>query len=332
MNKIITFAVSLLIATNIHALQFDLPTGHNNIVGKVQYIKSQVGDNFSRVGRRYDIGYYELVEANPGINPDQTLEIGTKLLIPSQFILPAVPRKGVVINLPELRLYYYPPGEHTVLTFPVGIGREGWSTPSTLTHIYAKIKDPTWHVPKDIREARAQDGIILPESVPPGPDNPLGFYEFRFAMSGSYLMHGTNDFTGVGRRSSAGCIRLLPEDVEYLYSQVPVNTTVNILNDPYKVGWNEDSLYVEAHLPLQEQQKDMGDTVTPALKLVENALKQRSADVDWTNVKKVIATQSGYPVLIGVATGDWIPQPVATTSLATKKKGHKRVLASASTK
>jgi L,D-transpeptidase ErfK/SrfK len=298
-----TITILWLCSSTSHALTFKLPENGDNIVGRLQQVESQPGDNFSRLGRRYDIGYYEMVEANPSINPDAVMTPGTKLVVPTRFILPAASRTGVVLNLAELRLYYYPPGGHVVVTHPVGIGREGWDTPSVLTHITTKVKDPTWYVPQSIREARAREGVELPETVPPGPENPLGGYEFRLAITGgSFLMHGTNDASGVGRRSSSGCIRMFPEDVESLYDRVPVKTSVRILNEPYKVGWEQDKLYLEAHLPLQEQMHIYSNTLTPMVKLISGATRQRSANVDWQVARKVINMQNGYPVLIGVAT------------------------------
>lgn len=318
-------AYGLLVVTcaytvSLSALTFALPSNGDSVVGGIQEIRTRAGDNFSRVGRRYDVGYYQMVEANPGIEPDAILPEDTRLVIPTRFVLPNAPRKGIVINLAELRLYYYSPDGRTVSTHPIGIGREGydWKTPLATTHIYAKVKDPTWYVPQNIREARAEEGIDLPKIVPPGPDNPMGGYQFRLAIkSGSYLIHGTNDASGVGRRSSAGCIRMLPEDIESLYEYVPVNTAVQIINQPYKVGRLEDQLYLETHLPLQEQMQQYGNNMTPMVQLVSAAVRKYGAEVDWDKAERVTMAQKGYPIAIGTIMGTPVREKF---SQATKNK------------
>ncbi len=151
-------------------------------------------------------------------------------MIPTAFILPSAPRKGLVINLAELRMYYYPPDGKTVVTYPLGIGKEGWGTPLGVTRITEKTKNPTWVPPKSILEHRKKEGVYLPAKVPPGVDNPLGGYRMRLAIpTGAYLIHGTNNPAGVGRRSSSGCINMLPEDIETLYEKVPSGTPVHII-------------------------------------------------------------------------------------------------------
>ncbi len=282
------------------ALTFPLPANGDNVVGHVQWTQAKPGDTFSTIGRRFDIAYCQLIEANPGINPDQ-VPTGTIVVVPTRFILPPVPRKGIVISLAELRLYYFPPDGHTVIIHPIGIGREGWVTPVGQQKIAEKTVNPTWVVPDSIKKDRASQGVMLPASVPPGPENPLGGYRMRLTKP-TYLIHGTNDFTGVGRRSSSGCIRMLPEDVEALFPKVAVGTPVNILSSPYKAGWSNEKLYLEAHVPLQEQ-KPNGEADLAAMKsTVQTAISSHSGTIYWNTANKIAVQQNGIPQTIGQRT------------------------------
>lgn len=285
-----------------NALVFPLPTNGSNVVGHVQWTQARPGDNFSTIGRRYDIGYYALIEANPGLHPD-ALQPGAIVVIPSRFVLPDAPHKGIVINLAELRLYYYPTNTHTVVTYPIGIGREGWNTPVGTMHIIQKIVNPTWYVPESIRADRAKQGVDLPKFVLPGPDNPLGGYAMRLSHP-TYLIHGTNDYTGVGRRSSSGCIRMMPEDVEALFPRVAVNTPVTVVDTAYKAGWYNGKLYLEAHLPLQEQQT-AGVVNIPAMTAVVSAAAKAhpGAEINWSAAKEIANAQNSVPQIVTANNG-----------------------------
>jgi L,D-transpeptidase ErfK/SrfK len=281
------------------ALTFPLPPPGSNVVGHVQWVQAMPGDTFSVIGRRYDVGYFQLVEANPGVDP-KSVPAGSIIVIPSQFILPDAPRTGIVISLAELRLYYYPPGGKTVITYPVGVGRENWSTPLGVTHIVQKNANPVWTVPQSIKDDRAKQGINLPDSVQPGPENPLGGYAMRLGIQQqTYLIHGTNDYTGVGRRSSSGCIRMLPEDVEALFQKVPVGTPVNIIDTAYKAGWRNGKLYLESHVPLQEQSPDGAPNLTAMKQTVQAALNGHSGTIYWDKAAKIADAQNGVPQVIG---------------------------------
>jgi L,D-transpeptidase ErfK/SrfK len=279
------------------ALTFALPAAGDSVVGQVQWTQALAGDTFDTIGRRYDMGFFELIEANPTLDPLHLVP-GTIIVIPSRFILPPGPRLGIVINLAELRIYYYPRGHHTVITYPVGIGREGWDTPLGLSWVEQKIVNPTWIVPESIRKDRAKEGIYLPSKVAPGPDNPLGAYALRLKQV-TYLIHGTNEAAGVGRRSSAGCLRLFPEDIESLFPQVKYKERVYIVDLPYKVGWDKHRLYLEAHVPLQG--KSSLDLVQPAV--IKELVQAHSiaADVQWQAVDDIAGSQNGIPQEIGYA-------------------------------
>ncbi len=281
-----------------YALQFQLPPAPNAVIGAVKQVSAQEGDTLGVVGQREDIGYVEMAEANPGMDPDRVLGSGATVNVPSSYVLPDAPRRGIVINLAELRLYYFPPKSNTVITFPVGIGREGWETPEGATRIGSKEKDPVWYPTAAVRADAASQGYYLPKSVPAGPDNPLGRYSLRIAST-TYLIHSTNKPEGVGRRSSAGCMRMYPDDAEYLYKHVAVGTPVYIVNQPYKAGWQGNQLYLEAHMPLQEQQVNDGSDNAPLVQEVLRVARQRNYKIDWQTVRKVAEEQSGLPTVIG---------------------------------
>ncbi|MDQ5900211.1 MAG: LysM protein [Pseudomonadota bacterium] len=296
MCLVIGFFFFLSFVTPVSALTFVLPPHGEDIVGHVQWTQALPGDTFNKIGRRYDMGYFELVEANPMINPEHP-EPGSIIVIPSRFILPPK-RQGLVINLAELRIYYYPPHRHVVITYPVGIGREGWDTPLGPSWIAEKMRNPIWTVPESIRKDRAKEGVYLPVKVPPGPDNPLGGYAMRLKQA-TYLIHGTNDSQGVGRRSSAGCIRLFPEDIESLFSQVTRKEKVTIIDLPYKFGWEKHRLFLEAHVPLQKQ--PLFNRLT-AKKLLRAANNSKAAKIQWQSVERISLRENGIPQVIGYPT------------------------------
>ena len=219
------------------------------LIGEIQYQSAQGGETLGEIGINHDMGYLDMVHANPGIDPDQPLPEGVRITIPSRYILPGGIRQGLVINLAEYRLYYFPKGDNIVITMPVGIGRQGWDTPTGVTSIVGKVRDPLWHPTAKLMEAAEQKGIMLPDEFPSGEGNPLGRYALKLAWP-TYLIHGTNRRDGVGTRVSAGCIRMLPEDIEYLFGLVPVGTPVHIVNIPVKTGYSNGHTWLEAHPPL----------------------------------------------------------------------------------
>lgn len=284
---------------------FALPPPGDDIVGQPTAVLVQPGDTLLDIARNHDLGYNEIEEANPGVdawNP----KVGTRIILPTQFILPRAPRKGIVLNVAEMRLYYYPqpkPGQTPmVITHPVGIGREGWTTPLGETKVVAKQANPTWTVPASILKEHAAQGDPLPRVVRPGPDNPLGLFALPLAIPG-YLIHGTNKPFGIGRRISHGCIQLYPEDIARLFKDVPVGTPVRIVNQPFKAGWLNGELYLESHEPLTEQQKKMAGNMTPIVSAVLDAVKDKQK-VDWDKVTEVSTDHVGVPIPITPGTPD----------------------------
>lgn len=242
---------------------FVLESEGQAVIGEPQVVFATDNDTLSDLARAYGLGYDEIIVANPDVDP-WLPGAGTAILLPTQYVLPNVERKGVVLNIATKRLFYFPDvtkGERQeVRTYPIGIGRVGWETPLGETTVVAKARDPHWWVPASVREEHAAEGNPLPRVVPPGPDNPLGNRVLKLDMPG-YLIHGTNMPYGVGMRVSHGCVRLYPENIEVLYELVAVGERVTIINEPYQFGERDGSLYFEAHAPLAD------DAVTPEERL-----------------------------------------------------------------
>ncbi|MCU7860097.1 MAG: L,D-transpeptidase family protein, partial [Candidatus Thiodiazotropha sp. (ex Lucinoma kastoroae)] len=260
MKLISTILLSLSSLGLVHAVTFDLPPEGDDVVGQTFKLTTRYEETFSDIARTYDIGYRQMVAANPDVDAWLPGE-GSEVVMPQQYILPPGPRKGVIINLAELRLYYFPDDRPVVITYPIGIGREGWSTPTGETRVIGKKKYPSWTVPESILQEHENDGNPLPAVVLPGPDNPLGNRAIYLGMNG-YLLHGTNKPYGVGMRVSHGCIRLYPENVERFFEEVEVGVPVRIINVPFKAGWLNDELFVQVHPPLQEYIEERGNNYT----------------------------------------------------------------------
>mgnify|MGYP001819643273 FL=1 len=279
---------------------FVLSTDDQTVVGEPQVVFARAEDTLSDLAREYGLGYDEILAANPGIDPWLPGE-GTPIFLPTQYVLPSVPKNGVVLNIATKRLFYFPTAEEgepqQVLTYPIGIGRVGWETPLGATKVVSKARDPHWYVPRSVRLEHKEMGNPLPSVVPPGPDNPLGTRVLKLDMPG-YLIHGTNQPYGVGMRVSHGCVRLYPENIEFLYALVDVGETVTIINDPYQMGWRDGVWYFEAHPPLED------DTVPAEARL--QALFDQHVDADGrplnshlqSHVRSLADQASGMPVSI----------------------------------
>jgi L,D-transpeptidase ErfK/SrfK len=233
---------------------FVLTQADQSVVGEPQVVFTRKEDTLSDLAREYGLGYDEILAANPGTDPWLPGE-NTPIMLPTQYVLPNVPKSGVVLNIATKRLFYYPEatdGEpQQVLTYPIGIGRVGWETPLGATKVVSKARDPSWWVPASVRREHSEMGNPLPSVVPPGPDNPLGTRVLKLEMPG-YLIHGTNQPYGVGMRVSHGCVRLYPENIEFLYTLVGIGESVMIVNEPYQMGQRDGVLYFEAHTPLKD--------------------------------------------------------------------------------
>ncbi|MDX9875734.1 MAG: L,D-transpeptidase family protein [Spongiibacteraceae bacterium] len=277
-----------------HRFEFDPAT--ESVVGEIQIVQARADDTLSDIARRFNLGYEEIVRANPGVDP-WLPRAGTEIVLPTRHVLPDAPRRGIVINLAAMRLYHFlepaADGTQTVVTHPVGIGRVGWHTPQGTTTVISKRTDPTWYPPVSVRREHAANGDPLPAAVPPGPDNPLGRHAMRLGWT-SYLIHGTNRPYGVGLRASHGCIRMYPEDIEQLYEQTAIGTPVTIVNQPVVLGWRGDTLYAQAFPALEEDQRDWQ---REAPRLLTRALRERNmAPADAEVIGVLVAQPRGIAV------------------------------------
>jgi L,D-transpeptidase ErfK/SrfK len=290
---------ALVVCGQAVALEFPLPPAGEDIIGQVRTVTAKYEDTFADIGTANDLGYLELIAANPGVDP-WLPKPGTEIVLPTRFILPPGPRVGIVINLAEYRLYYYPKGQNVVRTYPLGIGREGWGSPIATTKVIAKTANPTWTPPASIKAEHAADGDPLPNVVPAGPDNPLGPFKFTLGLPG-YLIHGSNKQFGIGMRTSHGCFRMYNDNVLELAKLVPVGTSVRIINEPYKFGVSAGRAYLEAHTPLDAEGHPSGQDKHS---VVVNALVKREdlashLRVNWDVVRDVVSAEDGLPVEIG---------------------------------
>ena len=294
-----TFLLTLMWGAPAFTATYPLPPAADGVIGEIQYVETRYEDTLLEIGRRFGIGYEEIVNANPGIDP-WVPGAGVRITIPSRFILPDAPREGIVVNLPEHRLYYFPKpklGEPAVVqTYPVSVGKEDWTTPVGVTRVVDKRERPTWYPPESVRAEHAAQGRFLAKAVPPGPDNPLGEFAMRLSLpGGAYLIHGTNKPTGVGMPVTHGCIRMFPEDIEHVYRQVQVNTPVRIVHQPSKMGWHGDVLYLEVHGMLEGQKDPETYGLTQLTRAVVAATRDRTVQLDWKHAEQVFGRATGVP-------------------------------------
>jgi L,D-transpeptidase ErfK/SrfK len=282
-----------------------------DLVGQQQSTLARHEDTLIDIAREHGLGYEEILNANPGVDP-WLPGAGVPIELAKHRVLPMAERDGIVINLPEHRLYYFPPAKPgetpEVWSYPVSIGKMDWHTPLGVTKIVQKVKNPSWYPPQSVRDEHARKGDILPKVVPGGPNNPLGLFAMRLGIpGGSYLIHGTNRPAGIGMQVTHGCMRLYPEDIEQLFGMVPVNTKVTIVNEPFKLGWQGGRLWVEVHPALKEDIVEP-PTLTDLSRLVVEATRQVLAPVDWSAVQTAFGESRGIPVPVTAA------QPVTIAS------------------
>ncbi len=287
--------------------RFELEPGQG-VVGVVQVVSAGKDDTLTDIARRFNVGYEEILRANPKVDPWLPGE-GTEIFVPTQFVLPDAPYTGIVINIAAMRIFYFPPtrpGERqVVLTHPIGIGKVGWRTPEGVTKIVRRQKDPTWRVPVSVRKEHHENGEDLEPVIGPGPDNPLGKYAFYLQWP-SYLIHGTNKPAGVGLRSSHGCIRLYPEDIEQFFNMVPVGTQVRVVNQPFVFGWGDGQLYLQPYDVLEDDARDWNKAQKKLLSrelaaTLQQQLKSHHQQIDWNLVASLTHNPRGVPVSISAA-------------------------------
>jgi L,D-transpeptidase ErfK/SrfK len=319
-----------ILASAVSAATYELPADGSDVVGEVSTVTAKFDDTLINLARRHDIGYQDIVRANPDVSVWVPGE-GTEVVIPTRYVLPAGPRSGVVLNIAEYRLYYFPASKGdepaVVMTYPISIGRMDWETPLGNTKVISKVTDPSWYPPKSVRAEHAAEGRPLARIVPAGPDNPLGKHAMRLGLPG-YLIHGTNRPAGVGMRVTHGCLRMFPEDIRYLFNYVAVDTPVRIINEPVKIGWQGDALVLEAHPILESSVGKTSDEPSPDDAIAEDApdavdvvaeddskgdkdpltyvteqfivaTAERAGELDWSLVEAAISRSDGMPVSVG---------------------------------
>ncbi len=274
---------------------FTLDVSGQSVVGEPGLVFATEMDTLSDLARTYGLGYDEIIAANPGIDP-WLPGAGTPIVLPTQYVLPDAEHRGVILNIATKRLFYFPAAEEgelqQVLTYPIGIGRVGWETPLGATTVVSKAKDPHWWVPASVRREHAEMGDPLPSVVPPGPDNPLGHRVLKLEMPG-YLIHGTNTPYGVGMRVSHGCVRLYPENIEFLFDLVAVGEVVMIINEPFQFGQRDGTLFFEAHEPLEDDVVPADERLTALLDRQVDAAGQPLNDHLRNHVKSLASDPSG---------------------------------------
>jgi lipoprotein-anchoring transpeptidase ErfK/SrfK len=409
-SKRTSLAAGILLGLGIGSVgaeEFPLPAAGDDLIGRIRHTKAHQEDTLIDIARRFSVGQDEMMMANPTVDRWLPKE-GTDVMIPQEYILPDAPRAGVVVNIPEMRLYYFPvkmapvpvrkpapvvnsktgvkataktdaktggkPGAKVasgakgavvkpvvtklatpkpeqvsligeplvqsseVITYPVSMGRMDWRTPVGKTTVVHKQKDPSWTPPASIKKEHAAKGDPLPDVVPPGPNNPLGKYAMRLGVAG-YLIHGTDapKSDGIGMRVTHGCMRLYNEDIEKLFPLVPVGSPVYLVNQPVKLGWKGDTLYMELSQPLDEDvgihPHDVDDDVSKAEleredrkrssyllrlanALIDKARANGDVSVNMNKVRRAIEKPTGLPFVIGGRGTGWESAAASDEGLA----------------
>jgi L,D-transpeptidase ErfK/SrfK len=324
MTRIAALALpAFALAAGAQATQYPLSSADALMFGEVESITAHGEDTLPDLARRYSLGYEEIQRANPAVDLWLPGE-GTPILIPNQRLLPQGAREGIVVNLPEHRLYYFPKpkkGETPqVITFPVSIGKMDWNTPLGKTRIVDKRKNPTWSPPESVRKEHAERGDPLPKVVKAGPDNPLGAYAMRLGITpGAYLIHGTNNPIAVGMAITHGCIRMYPEDIEALFPLVPVNTPVWLINEPVKVARVNGQVWLEVHPPVDAEGQQAEVDLEGFYALANAALGETPAAIHWDFVLETLKKADGLPQMVGLEIDpadlppDFVPAPAPAT-------------------
>ncbi|MGT8791347.1 L,D-transpeptidase LdtC [Klebsiella oxytoca] len=292
-------AIATALALPARANTWPLPPPGSRLVGQNQFhVVENNGGSQEAIAKKYNVGFLALLQANPGVDP-YVPRAGSVLTIPLQTLLPDATREGLVLNLAELRLYYYPPGKNEVTVYPIGIGQLGGDTitPTMVTTVSDKRANPTWTPTANIRARYKAMGIDLPAVMPAGPDNPMGHHAIRLAAYGGvYLLHGTNADFGIGMRVSSGCIRLRDDDIKALYNEISPGTRVTIINTPIKVSVEPNGTrLVEVHQPLSKHIDDDPQTLPITLTDSMQAFKQAQL-TDTEVMERAMMLRSGMPV------------------------------------
>jgi L,D-transpeptidase ErfK/SrfK len=304
--------------SSANATTYTLTKADDTVVGQDQTVITVYEDTLYGLAAAYSLGSEELIRVNLGVDP-WLPGAGKPIIVPGRHILPPGPREGIIVNLPEHRLYYYPKpkrgGPIEVITYPVSIGKMDWRTPLGATRVIQKQKDPTWFPPESVRKEHAEAGDPLPVKVGPGPDNPLGAYAMRLAAgNGTYLIHGTNNPIAVGLAVTHGCIRMYPDDVAALFPLIPVGTPVRLINEPVKVAWVDGELLLEAHPPVDAQGQSFEPEIDEFSELLKHAVGDTTVAIHWDYAREVLQKANGVIATVGLEAE--LPTPPAEAAPA----------------
>lgn len=300
--------LAFLGAQPANATLYTLKSPTDVVVGEDKSAVTVYEDTLYDLARKFSLGSEELIRVNPGVDP-WIPGAGKTLVVPDRHILPPGPHEGIVVNLPEHRLYYYPKpkrrGPIEVITFPVSIGKMDWRTPLGLTHVIGKQKNPVWFPPESVRKEHLEAGDPLPTSVPSGPDNPLGLFAMRLAAgNGTYLIHGTNNPIAVGLAVTHGCIRMYPDDVAALFPLIPVGTSVRLINEPIKVAWVAGELLLEAHPPVDAQGQSFEPNIDQFAEMLRAAVGETTVAIHWDYAREVLQKADGVLATVALQADD----------------------------
>lgn len=280
------------------ASTYALPASSDSVIGQVQYMPAVYNENVGDITSRFDLGFNEVADSNPQIDPGRGFSTGVTLKLPLEYILPPLPREGIIVNLSEMRLYYFLPASGIVKTYPVGIGKIGKTIPLTRTFVTKKVLNPTWTPTENIRAFNREQGVILPSSIPPGPDNPLGPYAIYLGIP-EYRIHSTLYPESIGKRASFGCIRMIERDIKDFFPIVTAKTPVMIVDIPTKIGWHGNALFLEAHRPLEERPSS-SSSYEGMVNLIQASTQGEPVLIDWQGVDYIAKIHDGVPHEIGI--------------------------------
>jgi len=287
------FTITNLLAANVYDFDNSIQSfGHN------QSLKAVYEDTLVDLARQYNLGFNEIIRANPNVDKWLPGE-GTIIKIPTQHIIPkGFSKKGITINLSEFRGYLIK--DNQLITFPVGLGRMDWKTPLGISTIDLKLEKPAWYPPKSVRDEYKNQGKFLPAEVLPGPDNPLGELAMRISIPGGYFIHGTNRPDGVGMEISHGCIRLFPEDIDYIFQLTDIGTEVILLDQPIKIARMQNDIYLQVHPSYSEEYDYSLEKLRIQIELLisnQDGLIQ----INWDSVENLLKAQNGLATKVTVS-------------------------------
>jgi L,D-transpeptidase ErfK/SrfK len=301
-KKLLLATNLLIVSTSVFAASYPIPPMSESLIGQLQYYTTDQTDTVLSLQKHYDVGYNAMELANPHLDTSKEFPADALVTIPTEHLLPNQAREGIVVNLPEMRMYYFVAGSHEVRTYPIGIGKIGKTIPIVKTAITRKKENPVWIPPADIREFQLKQGVVLPSIMPAGPDNPLGPYAIYMSVP-TYLIHSTIFPESVGKRASFGCLRMYESDIKDFFPSIQGGIPVAIINTPVKVGWQDQSLYMEAYPPLEEHGHEYATSLPGIVHIISQTTQHTPTLVDWQLITYINEARDAIPHEIGIKIG-----------------------------